>query len=493
MKKYIFLSVYILQSFLLSAQEKVAYIKVDAGFTTSDFSVAYYDQYDKKVLVNLLDNKKFTRLRLDTNFNVVDSYSLVKADISLNPRDFDKPRYLSEIVLQEGIYETYSNKKKVQIIKPDFLLKKDSVVFEYAIGQLAKDESLVAVFPGNNKIQILTSSFKSDKLFLTTWSPLTKDPVAVSFYLPHSNLTPQEEKETANEARIKFNKSITNLSVQPVNETSLMGTGGSRLYYSDTLVYLLLDIPYDQGVYLMTLNLLTQSVKGDNYFVNTYADNSSMVASKHRIASGTLHDSLLIIKNTSDKTLEYYFYNIKNEVLLKKYKVNTDNVETIVNSAVRQKGTWGSSKELKEFDENKKYLRKGGSGLVTIASVAADSITLTNMSLIPTTGIAGTLLDIFVPLQLQSLGVPYYATALLPPLGPSRVKMVYFHSKFSIKDFSPSSNKTVNTAIDNLLDDKRIETLTTNSAFVIKRNNTYYIGFYSKDSKNVEVYKYNAG
>jgi hypothetical protein len=318
-----------------------------------------------------------------------------------------------------------------------------------------------------------------------------KEPEISSFYLPNSNLSEKEEKNSPKEVRIKFNKAITNLAIQPLGETTLMDRPGTRLYYDSNVIYLLMDIPYNLGVYLMKLDLAAKTIKGENYFVNTYEDNGSTVISKHKESTCLLLDSLLIIKNSSDKILEYSFFNIKDGSLIRRYSATAQNIEKLAHSGLRQKGTWGSAKEEKKFDSNKKYLRKSSNGIIYIASTGSDSITITNLSLIETTGVGGTLLDVFVPLSLEAHGVPIYLTSLLPPLGPSRDKIIYFHTRFSKKDLQPSLNTNVTTIVDDLLDDKKIENLSAYSSFVVKKNSVYFIGFYSKELQKMEVFKYN--
>ncbi len=61
---------------------------------------------------------------------------------------------------------------------------------------------------------------------------------------------------------------------------------------------------------------------------------------------------------------------------------------------------------------------------------------------------------------------------------------------FTTTDLSLSKSTGVTTPFDKLPGDTNIENISGSNSFLIIKNDTYYLGYYSKDSKKTEVYKY---
>jgi hypothetical protein len=490
MKKY--LLQFILSCIVVSGitQEKVAAIDPGKNFSTEDHSIGYYNPFENKFRITLQNGNVFTRFLYDSNFNLADSFSFKSKAISFNYRQNDKYYFLTNIILEGGNYEIYTNGEKIFFREPDFKERKDKIAYEHTIKQTEDDERLLAVFPGRNEIKILSASFDKDKLFLYSWSP-SGNIVKSGFDLPESNITDaKQKKEIPKEARIKFRNYLTNLSVQPLKQTTPFGRSGATLYYSNDVVYILLPTPYNLGVYLIRLDLHSNEFKGTNYFVNTLKDNAADNVNFHKSATGILYDTVLIIKNASDRVYEYYFYTINTGKQVKKYSSVSYELKDLIHSEMKQKGSWGSANEEKDIDNYKRFVRKGGTGMIFAASVSADSITITNLALQATTGIEGAILDFAVRMPLAMSGIPSYATALIPSLGISRNKIIYAHSRFSIKDWSLSKSTGVTTILDELLDERNAETISGSSSFFIRKDETWFLGYYSGKSKKIEVYKY---
>ncbi|HKB43559.1 MAG TPA: hypothetical protein VKC90_04190 [Chitinophagaceae bacterium] len=481
-----------LQCIVLSAisQKKIAALNVDKNFQIEDYAKAYYNKYKNSFGIVLQNGNNFTRLMYDGNFNLTDSFSFNANTITFNYNQSNRLKFLTNISLEGENYEAYADREKIVFINPDFKDKIDKIIYEHIMAQTEKDETLLAVFPGRNEIRILSASFRKNKLFLYTWKP-DRNIIKASLDLPESNITDeQQKKEIPKIARINFSRYLTNLTVQPIKQTSLLGSRNASLHYSDSIAYIKIATPYNLGVYIMELNLITNQLKGINFFINSLKDNASDNAYQHKNVTSLIYDTLLILKNASDKIFEYYFYDIRTGKQLKKYSSSSNNLNALIHSDLKQKGTWGSANEEKEFDNYKQYLRKGGRGIIVAATVSTDSLTITNLFLQPTSGVAGTLLDFLVPLPLDFAGMPMYITSFMPPLGKFRDKIIYAHSRFSIKDLLPSNSTSVTTALDYLLTDKNSENISLNSSFFINNNESYYLGYYSKDSKKIEIYRY---
>ena len=472
------------------AQQKIATIDPGNGFSSQDPATGYYDKYRNQYRINLQNGSYLTRLLYDINFNLADSFSYKVNDISFNYNQDKRLYFLTSISFEDESCEVYANQYKVVFVRSDFAGKKDSRIYEHTIKQTEGDERLLAVFPAGKQIKILSVSLDKDKLFVYSWQA-GGNTTKTDFDLPESNITDaKQKKEIPKIARIKFRDQLGRLSVKSLRETTLMGYPYRTLYYSDDAAYILLHSPYNLGVYLMEFDLVNNQFKGTNYFVNTLKDNASDNINLHKNATGILFDSLLIIRNASDRVYEYYFYNIKTGNILKKYSSSPGDLKELIHSEIKQKGSWASGHEEKEIDSYKAFLRKAAAGDIFTAAVSPDSLTITNLAIQQTTGIEGTLLDVFVPMRLNMLGVPSYVTSMLPPLGVYRNKIIYAHSRFSVKDLSLSKSTTVTTVLDRLLDDRNAEIISRASSFVIRKDDAWFLGVYSKDSKKIEVYKY---
>ena len=490
MKRYLLPFIFYFAVVPAVAQEKIATIDPGNGFYSGDQSAGYYDKYRNEYRINLQNGSYLTRLLYDINFNLADSFSYLANDISFNYTQEKRLYFLTNISPEGENLEVYANQYKVIFVKPDFKEKKDRRIYEHIVKQTEEDERLLAVFPAGKQVKILSVSFNKDKLFIYSWQAggnITK----VDFDLPESNITdPKQKKDIPKTARIKFQDQLGRLSVKPLKQTTLTGYAYKALYYSDDAAYILLHSPYNLGVYLMEFDLVNNRFKGTNYFVNTLKENASDNINLHKNATGILYDSLLIIKNASDRIYEYYFYNIKTGNLLKKHSSSPGELKNLIHSDMKQKGSWASANEEKDIDNYKAFLRKAGRGSIFTAAVSSDSLTITNMAIQQTTGIEGALLGVFVPMPLNMLGIPFYVTAMLPPLGLYRNKIIYAHSRFSVKDLSLSKSTLVTTVLDKLLDNRNAEIISRTSSFLINRDGAYFLGVYSKDSKKIEVYKY---
>jgi hypothetical protein len=472
------------------SQEKFASIDPSGVFLSADRTVTYYNKYENNFRINLQNGKDFTRLLYDSSFKLTDSFSFSTKDITFNYNHINRAYFLTAASIESGNYEVYSDGNKVFLLQPDFKGKTDRTVYEHLIAQTEKDERLLAVFPGKAEIRILSASYKTDKLFLYTWTP-GNPVVKTDFDLPESNITDEKQKkEIPKEGRIRFSRDLTSVVVQPIKETVLYSRRSPYLYYSDDFAYIVVPMPYYLGEYLIELNLKTYQYKGTNYIVNSLKDNASTKVAWHKVTSAAMYDSLLVIKNASERIYEYYFYDIKTGRELKKYSSSPDDLKYLIHSDMKQKGTWVAENGEKDLDNYKKFLRKGSQGMVLVSGVSPDSLTLTSLALVGTTGIAGAFLDLAVGMQLAALGLPTYwsATPALD-LVTERNKIIFAHSRFSTNGLSPSGSTGVVTMLDKLLDGGS-KSAYSNSSFLVKKKGTYFLGYYSKDTKKIEIVKY---
>ena len=278
--------------------------------------------------------------------------------------------------------------------------------------------------------------------------------------------------------------------VQPMGQTSIHNRPGPQLYYSDSAIFILMHVPFSLGVFTIQIDLKANRISTHNYEINPLLINAGNNNALIMHPAACMADSILVIKNISVNKFEYLFYNAFTHRLLHKWEAKKDNIDLLVHSPIRQKGTWASAKEEKEFSSKEAYFKKGN-GLIYISGLDKDSITVTSLLVHTTTGITGTLLDALVPLPLGiSSQSGYYLSLLIPPLGSKREKIFYFHSRFALQQFQPASYGGVRTVMDRMLDYDKNEKLVEDLCFYVRKKGEFCMGSYSKEDKKIHVIRY---
>ncbi|MGQ0737921.1 MAG: hypothetical protein ACT4OJ_02570 [Bacteroidota bacterium] len=474
----------------VSGQDTIAVLDPGKGFATRDYTISSYDPHTSTFRLSFQTGDDFTRLLLDTNFRVLKSYSYQSATTTFTPKKFGRTTFWGAVTLASGVYEIFAKETTISIVKPDFANDRDSLQCSFDLRVIDKDERLLAAYPVNASIQLLTIGYKNNVLKTYNWSPGLSEPAIYTFPLPESNVDRSLYKEFPKDTRVNYKKQLVNIGVQPLRQETLMGSYGSQLYYTDSTVHILMWVPYRLGMFVIKLDLKNNSLSSRNYQVNDLRVQAGTNNYKIKSPDAFIYDSLLVIKNVSPISYEYLFYNVHSGNLIRKYEATESTIETVVNSPIRQKGTWASKKEEKEFDKEKTYLKQG-IGFIIPSSVSKDSITLTSIRLVATTGVGGTLLDLLVPLPFEiALAVPQYITVMMPPLGKSRNKIIYFHSKFEISDLEASPGKKVRTMFDDIVDDYNSETLFDDMCFLVRKERKLLLGSYSKKDNKIQVIQY---
>jgi hypothetical protein len=267
--------------------------------------------------------------------------------------------------------------------------------------------------------------------------------------------------------------------------------GNGKVFYDDEKVYIGIMMPNYLGVYLMEID--DSGIKHHNFFVNDHLSVAQTDYYKAKRPFFTIHDSLLIINNSSNYQFEFLFYSLKTDQQIKKYSVPLkDSLNKLVHSELIQKGTYGSRNQEKVLENEKRFMLRmiDGSQFLSLSEISPDSLTITFGSYNQTAGLGGTLLAIgtgmltsFALLNVNNAHVIFYATS-------TRNKFLYSHSKFSKDSLIPSTSQSVTTIIDKLLDDIDVKEMGSSSTFLLQVNNSYYIGAYNKQIDKFKIFRY---
>ena len=209
----------------------------------------------------------------------------------------------------------------------------------------------------------------------------------------------------------------------------------------------------------------------------------------------TAYDSLLIIQNSSPKIFEYYYYNIINGKLITKFETKPDNsLYSLVHSPLQQIGSFGSSSEEKELDNEKLFIKRKNSGFPFITGEpVGDSLVLTFGSFVPTQGAEGMLLS-FATMGFgmgAGIGVAIGDIRIIPYLTSSRNKFLYAHSKFSLKGLQPSIANNTRTYLDDFLADNKLKDLGKSNSFLLELPGKLIFGLYNKETKKYAMNRIN--
>lgn len=473
---------------LTNAQTKIAEFSAPGNFEKKDYTVCYYDSLNYEYNLISQSDRTLTRLLLDSSFLRKKEYSYTSSFLSIIKDKEKFAGFITPLLLEKGSFEVFANKDSIFIIKPNFHLGIDSVFFSHPIKYSVQDESLISIIPGEKYLSILTISKSERKFYLYN---INSDKVLEikHFLLPESNFGDKENKMFAKDAikllKINFNTSFKYLIPVNVNESYFINSKlDPVLYYSSTAISFPIWMPYDVGICIVNLNLQTQNANVLNFFLNelSYNLNASVLYNYKSLAT-VIFDSTFVIKNASSKYFSYHFYNLNDGSEIKKFEAdNKKEMDKLIHSDFNQQGTWLSKKQSKELKNSKNYVRKSFGSRTFVSGKNPDSITFTNLAYRYTPGIEGTFLEFSTSLVGYAANIHIGRLQIIPYLSSERDKLIYSHSKFSIKTLEPSKGKNVKTFLNNLLDDIDLKEISANSTFLLKKGQSYLLGVF--DSKN---------
>jgi hypothetical protein len=455
-------------------------------------AVGYFNPHNHTFVLEQQSKGIITRMLYDTLFNLKKKY-MVPADSVTFTKKSRKPLFLKEYCTAENTYEIYANNKGIEIWQLDFETGTEKKTAALALQEHYKDERIIAIVPGIEKVSFLTHSPKQEKVFLYNYFPGKSIFLQRDFALPEQSLTKEELKERGKFLAVKYPAALSGLLVSDLkNPGNYQISPANQLLYNDTAIFIIIGTPYNAGVHLLQLNRNNGNVSFKNFLINKI-NPDKIGSSIEKIPVATAYDSLLIIQNSNAAMLEYNIYNINTKALIKKYRAEDDNsLYSIVHSHLRQIGTYGSKDEEKELTNERRFLRRKNKGALFIKATKADndSMVITFGSFVFTEGIGGT----FLSLATSNIGLylftPVSAFGVVPYLTLSRNKFLFAHSKFSLQTLQPSLSTNLVTPIDKIANDKKIDDLERNSSFIIDCNKKLYVGIFNKSKDKYEIFTY---
>ncbi|MFN8251890.1 MAG: hypothetical protein U0V75_08395 [Ferruginibacter sp.] len=450
---------------------------------------AYYNPYSKNFVIAQQGTGMISRQLFDTVFQLKKSYTAGTEAISFSASN--KKHVFLEAYCTAGMnYEVYSKEKSIEIWAIGFENGADKKAAALRQQQQYKDERLVALIPGADKLTLLCITPKENKLLLYNYFPGKDILLQGEYPLPAISLTPDEIKERGRHLAMQYSNSMRGIFIAETNKTGPFHISpGNQLLYNDTALYFLLRVPYKAGYHLLEMNRTSGQMRFSNFLVNKL-EAGHFGTSYEMIPAATMYDSLLIIQNSNSLSLEYYFYNIHSGQLLAKHTATADNsLYSIVHSGLHQAGTYGSKDEEKDISSERLFLRRKNKGniFINVSHADADSILLSFGSYVPTEGIGGSIVGLAT---LFATNFVSGAFKLGLYMSMTRNKFLFAFSKFSLKTFEPSRSTGITTPLNTIVSETKADEPGTKSSFVIEKDGHLYTGNYDKVSDKFRIIKY---
>ena len=472
----------------LSGQTKIAEISSTDGFAKSNEAAGYYCPRQSNYLINQQIGRTIYRHLYDSNFDLLQSYSLRSEKITFNREHTNTAVFAAELLLENN-YEIFSDYNSVLIVKTDFKNKKDSIVYQLDLSDFQKEEKRLAIMPFSKGLRVLSYWQKKNKLMLYEWQENGTTNTR-EYMLPASSLSPEEIKKYTKDAKIKYKHSFANMNVSTADASSLISNSGTNgVFYSENRIWILSQTPASSGYNILELNTEMKELQNWNIMINDMQKNNDAWTAMTPFA--VVFHNYLFIRNSSLSYLEYHIYDINSRSELKKYQARSgEALRKIVHSDLRQKGTWLSGKDEKKLDNERAFMRKlnNGAGFLAFTHESKDSFTVTTGSIVTTSGLTGLLVSIGTGAlgYMANLSIGNYQ--IVPYLELYRNKIIYCHSRFSKGTLEPSAGTDITTTFDALLDNFEKRDLRSTSSFIMKKDGRFLAAFFNPGIKKFEIY-----
>jgi len=451
----------------------------------------YYQPGLGKIIINTEHTNGITHLFYDTALNLLMQYDM--ADGRTLIKNATKEFFLDKLSIQHMAFEVYAFADSAIIYKLDPEKAVDTKIASIKFRLKYADEQLIVAMPNDRGCNFLTVSLQNKKSIIYEWELQQNTATIKEIELPKSTLSKAEKKERGDFLEIKYKNLFYAVSARHTNKPGLFQfPAPSQLFFNDTSIYILNKLAYEAGINVFKIDIAGGTASSTNYFLNKIITDSQ--AKYELVPVATVYDSLLIIQNSSPKTFEYYYYNIITGKEIARYETKPNNsLYSLVHSPLQQIGSFGSSGEEKELDNEKLFIKRKNSGFPFITPVlSGDSLVLTFGSLVPTQGAEGMLLS-FATMgfgMAAGIGVSIGDIRIIPYLTSSRNKFLYAHSKFSLKGLQPSMANNVRTNLDDFLEDNKLRDLAKRNSVVIELPGILYVGLYDKKTKKYTLTKF---
>jgi hypothetical protein len=479
-----------LSSSAIFAQDKIAEFDAVPGFSKLYDASGYYLNSNKTYAINLQVERDIHRFQYDESFKLLNSYSFESKDITFNRSHGKTPLFVTDLQSSDKVFEIFADKNSIVVVAPDFINKKDSLLYKLELGISGEDEKRLAIMPYSSGIRVLTYIHKRKSLNIYQWD-ISGQVSNSLFLLPSSSLNSEEIKKYGKSAGIKYKAAFDDVIVCRADAENIIGQAGTNsIYYSENKAWILSQAPSFTGYNILTLDFATNSLDNNTIMLNDIEKNNSTDNSKIFHPYAAIVNGHLFIRNTSYYYYEYHIYDLKTMGKVKEYiSENEESIRKLIHSDLNQKGTWLSGNDEKKLDNEKAFLRKvnSGKGFIALSNITADSITITTGSLNVTTGLGGMVLSL-ATMELGSLlNITIGSFQIIPYLAYYRNKMIYCHSRFSTKTLEPSQSVNITTTLDLLMENFEKKDLKSKSTFLIRKNGSYLISVFNSSTKKFEL------
>lgn len=452
----------------------------------------YYNPYTNNFILEQQNKGIITRLLYDTLFNLKQKYTVTSDSFTFS-NERKKPVFLKEYCTSSEIFEIYGSKSLIDIWQLNFEKGIDKKVASFKLQQKYKDETLIAILPGDNKVSFLTYTNKDEKILLYNYFINKEFLLQREFTLPESSLTKDEIKERGKFLSVKYSSNLYNLYVSDLKAPRNYEINtANQLFYSPSTIYILIRTPYNAGFHLLELNKNDGSVLFKNFLINKL-NPEKFNTPLEKIPIAIAYDSLLILQNSNVNKFEYQFYSLNTKKLTAYFETDVDkSLNKLVHSSINQVGTYGSKDEEKEISNEKLFIRRKNKGTLFLKAAKSgnDSLLLTFGSYVYTEGIGGSILSIATLGAGNLLNYRVGLFQMVPFFTLSRNKFLYAYSKFSLLTLQPSTNTDITTSLNKIAVDKRIDDLEKNSSFIIEKGDKLFIGIFNKKSNKYNLIVY---
>jgi hypothetical protein len=490
----------------VTAQQKVAELTAPSDFSTHSDAVGYYNKYNRHFVLCQQNGDSLYRVLCDSALHIVSKYAVWSKERAYRKKKkYQKRIFVCDLATAEHHYEVYQQDQELFVYWLNFKGGTDQLTATVSIKSTYADESLLAVMAAGQQLRYLTHSKKQNTLLLYSCSPANGSTVKAVFPLPKTNLSAAEIKNYNEEVKLKLANDMVNFSVERMDGPNIISAPyENRIFYNDEQAYLLLKMPYNIGYYVMRVLFNEGTLTQKNLFVNSLQEDYYCGdPEKEKVLSATMADTVLMVNNNNAENLQLHFFNAVTLAPLQSYNVNiTDSIHTIVQSKLKQKGSYGSEKELKELENKKLYFRRKHSGYhcLSVSALSRDAMVLTTGSYVETGSVGKTLLSLtsmgfsYIGLSMPGNGfsaflVSDYLSAI-QRVQKVKYRYLYTHAKFSRTDFKPVGQTEVYSFVDVLNEQLTDGRYNLPSSFFVQRGNTYLVGVLNKESGRFELLKY---
>jgi len=321
------------------------------------------DQNSGELHLTLVDNKSVERYIIDSNWKIINQFSLTRGAYSVLPDDrFDNMCIVGTRQKEFGIYSLYD--KKFEINEIDFINKTEKFVSELEVG---KKESIISGFTTSNVFCLITASKKTSELNIISNAKkggVLFDTITVTLNIISKRLSA---------AKLMDDAPIIGPGKQSIEKLAV----ANKIYYSGNTVYI--SNEHHDATYITEVNLKTGDIKKKIFKQQLEGDMPETIITGR--FNSFLYKNILVNGNLYNSELSISFYDYNSGDLIKTYVASENDTMDFKNSAIvfKKKGSaiFAVNRELR-LKNTKQFIKKALNGdlVFALADKGKDQIEL---------------------------------------------------------------------------------------------------------------------